>query len=80
MMAQTLTWQGAYVLAELGIAGARTKFEGGRLTDEATATAIGSLTRVVLAVPEMSSSDIVALATDVVGSLGLDVTHVTPPA
>ena len=33
MMAQTLTWQGAYVVAELGISSARTKLEGGRLNE-----------------------------------------------
>ena len=80
MMAQTLTWQGAYVLAELGIASARTKLEGGRLNDESTATAIASLTRVLLGAPTMTATEIVLLATDVVGSLGIDVAHIASAA
>ena len=80
MMAQTLTWQGAYVLAELGIASARTKLDGGRLSDESTATAIASLTRVLLGAPTMTAPEIVLLATDVVGSLGIDVAHIAPAA
>ena len=80
MMAQTLTWQGAYVLAELGIASARTKLDGGRLSDESTATAIASLTRVLLGAPTMTATEIVLLATDVVGSLGIDVAHIAPAA
>ncbi len=36
-MAQTLTWQGAYVVAELGITGPRTKSDDqGRVTDVPT--------------------------------------------
>ena len=44
-MAQTLTWQGAYVVAELGITAPRTKSDDrGRLTDVPTIMAISSLT------------------------------------
>jgi len=78
MMTQTLTWQGAYVVAQLGIASARTKVQAGRLTDGSTATAIASLTRVLIAAPAMSSTDVVQRATDVVGSLGIDIGHVAP--
>ncbi len=80
MLAQTLTWQGAYVVAELGIASAGTKFDGGRVNHEPTAIAIASLTRVLLAAPRMSPGVIVERATDVVGSLGIDTAHVAPPA
>ena len=80
MMAQTLTWQGAYVVAELGIAAARTKVDGGRVHDESTATAIASLTELLLHAPAMAPTDLVQLATDVVGSLGIDIGHVAPAA
>ncbi len=81
MMAQTLTWQGAYVVAELGIASPRTKFDGtGRVTDEGTAAAVASVTHTLLAAPTMTAAERVALATRVVGSLDIDVTHVAPAA
>jgi NAD(P)H-dependent FMN reductase len=79
-MVQTLTWQGAYVVAELGIASVRTKLEEGRFNDEPTATAIASLTRVLLASCAMAPTEIVELATKVVGSLGIDIAHVAPAA
>jgi chromate reductase len=79
MMAQTLTWQGAYVVAELGIASPRTKSdERGRLTDEATLAAIASLTHVLLGAPALAADELVALATSVVDALDIDVVHVVP--
>jgi NAD(P)H-dependent FMN reductase len=81
MMAQTLTWQGAYVVAELGIASPRTKFDGaGRVTHEGTAAALTSLTHTLLAAPTMTATDLVEQATSVVGSLDIDVAHVAPAA
>jgi chromate reductase len=81
MMVQTLTWQGAYVVAELGIAAPRTKSDAnGRLADQATLAAIASATQVLLATPAMTPDDVVALATHVVVRLGVDVAHVAPPA
>jgi NAD(P)H-dependent FMN reductase len=79
MLAQTLTWQGAYVVAELGIASPRTKSdEHGRLADAATLAAIASLTEIVLGAPAMDSTELVELASSVVDSLGIDVAHVAP--
>lgn len=79
MLAQTLTWQGAYIVAELGIAWPRTKSdELGRLTDETTLAALTSLTQVLLDAPAIASDQLVALATSVVGSLDIDVNHVVP--
>jgi hypothetical protein len=80
MMAQTLTWQGAYVLAEVGIASARTKFEAGRLRDEPTEAAIRRLMETLLAAPTMSTKEVVERATKVVGSLEVDTAHVPPAA
>ena len=80
MMAQTLTWQGAYVVGELGIASPQTKSDDhGRLNDEATLAALGSLTHVLLGATSMAADDKVALAVTVVDSLGIDVAHVAPP-
>ena len=79
MLAQTLTWQGAYVVAEEGIASPRTKSDDrGRLNDEATLAAIASLARVLLGASRMPTDELVGLATRVVGSLGIDVAHVAP--
>jgi NAD(P)H-dependent FMN reductase len=79
--AQTLTWQGAYVVAELGVSAPRTKFdEAGRLRDDATARAIAGLVAIALAAAAMAPAELVALATAVVGSLGIDAVHVAPAA
>jgi NAD(P)H-dependent FMN reductase len=80
MLVQTLTWQGAYVVAELGIAAARTKLEGGQVTDETTAASIESLTGVLIAACAMAPTEVVRLATEVVVSLGIDVAHIAPAA
>ncbi len=79
MMAQTLTWQGAYVVAELGIASPRTKSdEEGRLNDQPTLAAIASLTHLLINAPSMAADDLVGLATRMVDSLGIEVNHVAP--
>lgn len=79
MMVQTLTWQGAYVVAELGIASPRTKSdEHGSLTDEVTLAAIASMSNVLLGAPTMAAGELVGLATTVVDSLGIEVSHVVP--
>jgi len=79
MMTQTLTWQGAYVVAELGIASPRTKSdEHGHLNDKATLAAIASLTHVLLGAPAMAADELVGLATKVVDSLDIDVSHIAP--
>ena len=81
MLVQTLTWQGAYVMAELGIPAPRTKSdEAGRLTDRDTVAAITSLTGDVLAAPVMAPQQLFALARGLVRSMHVDVAHVAPPA
>ena len=69
-MAQTLTWQGAYVVAELGITAPR--------TDVPTLAAISSMTELLLGAATGPSTEIVEVARRVVTSLGVDSTHVTP--
>ncbi|HEY1281145.1 MAG TPA: NADPH-dependent FMN reductase [Acidimicrobiales bacterium] len=79
MLAQTLTWQGAYVVAELGIASPRTKSdEHGRFTDPATVAALSTLTWAALDAPLLPADELVRRATTVVDSLGIDVVHVAP--
>ncbi len=79
MMIQTLTWQGAYVVAELGIAAPRTKSDdAGRLNDPPTLAAVASLTDVLLSAPSLAADELVALATQVVGGQHIDAVHVAP--
>jgi chromate reductase, NAD(P)H dehydrogenase (quinone) len=78
-MAQTLTWQGAYVVAELGIAAPRTKSDdNGRFTDVPTLASIASMTELLLGASTGPSTETVEVARRVVTSLGVDSTHVTP--
>jgi NAD(P)H-dependent FMN reductase len=81
MMAQTVTWQGGYVVAELGVAAPRTKSDGeGRLTDAATVAAIEALAVTLVEAPTLAPGEVVARATAVVADLGIDVAHVAPAA
>jgi chromate reductase, NAD(P)H dehydrogenase (quinone) len=81
MLAQTLTWQGAYVVAELGIASPRTKSdEHGRFTDAATLAALSAVSSAVLGALFLPADEVVRLATSVVESLGIDAVHVAPAA
>jgi len=80
-MAQTLTWQGAYVVSTLGIAAPRSKSdEQGRFTDAPTLAAIGALTEDLLGAASASGTEVAVTAQHVVGGLGIDAAHVTPPA
>ena len=80
-LAQTLTWQGAYVIAELGISVPRTKSDAqGRIVDPSTMAALSSLAEGVVAVTSMRADQIVSLATNVVRSLGVDTGHIAPAA
>jgi chromate reductase, NAD(P)H dehydrogenase (quinone) len=81
MMAQTLTWQGAYVVATLGIASPRTKLDDqGRFDHEPTAAAIASVTATLLAAIAASPIERVEQAGAIVGALGIDAGHVVPAA
>jgi chromate reductase len=79
MMAQTLTWQGAYVVADLGVASPRTKLdERGGLHDMATAAALRSLVRALVDATTGPSRALVGVATAVLASLGVEEGHVVP--
>jgi NAD(P)H-dependent FMN reductase len=78
-MAQTLTWQGAYVVAELGISAPRTKTDTeGWYTDPSTLTALSSVTERLLGASALPANELADLARRVVGALGVDIAHVAP--
>jgi NAD(P)H-dependent FMN reductase len=78
-LAQTLTWQGAYVVAEVGIAAPRARSDDqGRLTDEATLADIATATGTLLAAAAGPQDEQVALATRLVADLGIEAGHVAP--
>jgi chromate reductase, NAD(P)H dehydrogenase (quinone) len=78
-MAQTLTWQGAYVVAELGIAAPRTKSDAeGRFTDATTLAELSSMTEALLGVSALPAGELANRARRVVSGLGVDSAHVAP--
>jgi NAD(P)H-dependent FMN reductase len=78
-LVQTLTWQGAHVVADLGIASPRTKSDvHGRITDEPTIAAIRELTALLLGAPRLAADERLALVTAIVEAAGVDVRHIAP--
>ena len=78
-LVQTLTWQGAHVVAHLGIAAPRTKSDAdGRLTDEPTIAAIRQLTALVIGAPQMAPDARLALVTAIVDAAGVEAGHIAP--
>jgi NAD(P)H-dependent FMN reductase len=76
-LTQTLTWQGALVVAELGITAPRTKSdETGRFTDAGTIDAISRLGELLVHSASMSPAELRQLALRVVGVFGIDAAHV----
>lgn len=79
-LAQTLTWQGAYVVGAHGIAAPRSKSdEQGRFTDAPTLAAIRALTEELLGAASAPGAAVAATAKQVVGRFGIDPAHVPPP-
>ena len=79
MLIQTLTWQGAHVVAELGISSPRTKSDArGRFIDDATITEIERLTALLVDVPTLDARDRLALVRAVVDAAHVDAGHVAP--
>jgi NAD(P)H-dependent FMN reductase len=72
-IARTLTWQGALVVATLGIAAPRTKSDtDGRLTDGPTLDAIAGLADRVVAAVTTGEDDRHQMMADTVSALGID--------
>ncbi|MGH2474321.1 MAG: hypothetical protein ACRDIL_03580, partial [Candidatus Limnocylindrales bacterium] len=81
MLIQTLTWQGAHVVAQIGIAAPRTKSDAeGRLTDDATIAEIERLTAVLVDAPRLDSAARLELVRSIVATAGVDVGHIAQPA
>jgi len=77
--AQTLSWQGAYVVADLGIAAPRTKFDaGGTVHHQATASDIAALADTVASAPDLEPGELFARVMGVLGALDVDTAHVPP--
>jgi NAD(P)H-dependent FMN reductase len=78
-LTQSLTWQGAHVVASLGIAAPRTKTDAdGRFTDPPTIAAIERFTQLALDVVGMPAADRVALAEAVTAAAGVEPGHIAP--
>ena len=80
MLIQTLTWQGAHVVAQMGIAAPRTKSDAdGRLTDDATIAEIERLTAVLVDAPTLDADARLELVRTVVATAGVDIGRIAPP-
>jgi chromate reductase len=76
---QTLTWQGAHVVGELGIAAPRTKSDAtGRFTDPATIGEIEQLARIAVAAHALAADDRLARVRDIVTGAGIEPGHIAP--
>jgi chromate reductase len=72
-LARTLLWQGAHVVASLGIAGPKTKSDAsGRLTDESTLAEIEALVSTLLSAVDETPTDRVARVREVAVRFGVD--------
>ena len=81
MMIQTLTWQGAHVVAELGIASPRPKSDAdGQFVDDATITEIERLAALLVEVLALDAGDRLALVRAVVDAAHVDPGHIAPLA
>jgi chromate reductase, NAD(P)H dehydrogenase (quinone) len=80
MLIQTLTWQGAHVVAQMSIAAPRTKSDAdGRLTDDATIAEIERLTAVLVDAPTLDADARLELVRTVVATARVDIGHIAPP-
>lgn len=72
-LVRTLVWQGAHVVASLGVEAPRTKSDAdGRITDPDTMDAIGALTDVVLRAVELDPAERATLRRAVAEGAGVD--------
>lgn len=73
VLVRTLLWQGAHVVAGLGVEAPRTKSDAaGRIVDPATVGAIETLTDSVLAAPDRTPVDRIALVRAMAETAGVD--------
>ncbi len=78
-LVQSLTWQGAHVVADLGIAAPRTKSDDdGRFTDPATLAALEHVAATTVAAPGLPPDERRVLVVLVVTTYGIDEAHLAP--
>lgn len=76
---RSLTWQGAHVVAELGIAAPRAKSdEEGRFSDAATIAAIEQLAQDVVDIVGMTGEQRLAIVERITSAAGVEGGHVAP--
>ena len=76
---QTLTWQGAHVVGELGITAPRTKSDSrGRYTDSVTIGEIQRLAQLALEARTLDAEERLKLVTAITSSAGIDPGHIAP--
>ena len=76
---RSLTWQGAHVVADVGIAAPRTLADAdGRYTDVATIAALEELADTAIAAPHLAAEDRLTLVRNVIERLGIDAVHIAP--
>lgn len=76
---QSLTWQGAHVIEELGIAAPRTKSDAaGAFVHQPTIDALVALATSVVDAVSMPGDERVARAVEVAGRFAIDARHVAP--
>lgn len=80
MLVQTLTWQGAHVVAAVGIAAPKTKVDdAGHFTDPATLADLEGLAATLTAAPAQSAAERLASVTAVLDVHGVGTEHLAPP-
>lgn len=78
-LVQSLTWQGAHVVADLGIAAPRTKSDDdGRFADPATLGALEQVASTAVVAPALPADERRALVVGVVTAYGIDEGHLAP--
>lgn len=74
---RTLTWQGAHVISQLGIAAPRTKSDAaGRFTDADTIQAIEQVSQQLLDVADMTPEERWAMVRELTESAGIEAGHI----
>lgn len=78
-LVQSLTWQGAHVVADLGIAAPRTKSDDdGHFTDPVTLGLLEQVAATAVAAPALPAAERRALVVAVVTAYGIDEGHLAP--
>ena len=78
-LVQTLTWQGAHVVASLGVDAPKTKSDAdGHFADPATVAALEAFARVVIEAPERNAAGRLAAVRAIVEDAGVDTNHIAP--